>query len=413
MFKVLLAALILRLISLTQSLWLDEAISFTAVKNYHFWEIITKFAPGDVHPPLYYLLLKLWTDIFGYSEISLRFPSVIAGVIAVFLVIRIGEKLFNRKIGLLAGLFLAVNPLAIYYSQEARMYSLVLLTVLLTIFTFLRKKWFWFYLFLLTTLFLDYIPWLILPLFLPYSLLAFIPVLPWLPVMWQQFQASNLLAQNFPLWGQVVGAFDLKAVALVPVKFIFGRIPTHFLFAFPAAVYFAILSKARNRFLWTWLLFPLALGLILSVRIPIFTYHRFLFVLPAFLLLLAAGAVQKRLLIWLVIVVSLVSLAAFDLTPSFQREDWREAVAYFNSDPGVVLLPNLSQAAPILYYNPAQAVFDKNNLPENLDSPVYLIRYVQEIFDPQDTQKLRLENTGHHRVAEKNFNGVVVWKYVF
>ncbi len=74
---------VLRLISLNQSLWMDEAISALAIKGHSFLGLITKFAPGDTHPPLFYFILKFWSLIFGYSEISLRLPSVILGAMTI------------------------------------------------------------------------------------------------------------------------------------------------------------------------------------------------------------------------------------------------------------------------------------------------------------------------------------------
>lgn len=395
MFKILFVALILRLINLNQSLWLDEAISFFAVKNYDFFGIITKFSPGDVHPPLYYLILKLWTNLFGYSEISLRLPSVIAGVLAVFVIYKIGGKI--------PALFLAVNPLAIYYSQEARMYSLAMLLILLAVFFFLQKKSFWFIIFLALAFYTDYIPWLIFPIFLPFPLLTFIFLIPWLPTMWQQFQASTLLVREVPLWGQVVGGFSFKALALVPIKFIFGRIPTHPFFTLPIAFYGWVLTKTKNRFLWGWLVIPILLGFFLSAKIPIFTYHRFLFVLPAFILLLTEATKNNIKFIIFIIVISFISITIFNLNSNFWREDWRAATVYVNSDPGKVIMPSLAQSAPFTYYGAEMNV--KNN-------PVYLVRYVQEIFDPQDSKRILLETSGYKNIEQKNFNGVVIWKYV-
>lgn len=120
-FLVIIIALVLRLISLNQSLWLDEAISANVVKNYSYTDILGKFSPSDFHPPLYYFTLKAWTSVFGFSEISLRFPSIIFSLITIYLVFRF--------FGFYPSLLLSLNPLYLYYSQEARMYSLVTLLV--------------------------------------------------------------------------------------------------------------------------------------------------------------------------------------------------------------------------------------------------------------------------------------------
>src|SRR3989344_1694944 len=117
---ILFTALILRLISLNQSLWLDEATTALVAKM-PLSDLFTKFLPGDFHPPLYYLIINQWTKLFGYSEVSLRFPSILFGVASVFMVYLIGKEFLDKKVGLIASLFLAMSGLHIYYSQEARM----------------------------------------------------------------------------------------------------------------------------------------------------------------------------------------------------------------------------------------------------------------------------------------------------
>ena len=126
---ILFLALFIRLIGLNQSLWLDEAVTANIVSNYSYSEIITKFSPTDFHPPLYYLVLKFWTNIFGYSEIALRFPSVIFSLLTAWVLYKISWKVcptssrhdVGTTLGAWAAALFLFNPLIIYYSQEARM----------------------------------------------------------------------------------------------------------------------------------------------------------------------------------------------------------------------------------------------------------------------------------------------------
>ncbi len=393
---ILLLGFILRLINLNQSLWLDEAITALAVKNNSYWDLITKFSLGDFHPPLYYVIEKFWTSIFGYSEISLRMPSVLFSVATCYLIYKIGKSK--------AALFWAINPLAIYYAQEARMYSLVALAITGAVYFYLAKKRWLFLIFLAVALYSDYVPWLLIPVFWQWQLILFL--IPVVPLLIPQLLSG--LSVN-PLWGRVIGGFDFKALPLTLVKFIFGRIPTQTFFALPAIFYLWVLSKSRSRFLWLWLLVPLILGFILSIKLPVFSYFRFLFVLPAFILLLASGAGKKAT--FFVILISVLSLAVFNLNPNYHRENWREVVKYVSTQPGLVLLPSLAQSAPLQYYNLTLPVADKNNFDATSYNTVYLIRYVQEIFDPQDDLRQSLEINGFNRVEEKGFNGVLVWKY--
>src|SRR3990167_2729194 len=112
---------------MNESLWLDEATT-ALVSKMSFVEIFTKFLPNDFHPPFYYLFMKYWVNIFGYSEISLRLPSVIFALLTVYLV----YKMFGK----IAAILLATAPLLFYYAQEARMYSLTTFLVTLVFYLF-------------------------------------------------------------------------------------------------------------------------------------------------------------------------------------------------------------------------------------------------------------------------------------
>ena len=108
-----------------QSLWADEGNS--AVMATRSFAEITTNAANDIHPPLYYWLLRLWTQFAGVSEVGLRSLSALLGVLLVFATIGLGLRMGGVGIGLLAGLLAAVSPFQVYYSQEARMYMLLAL----------------------------------------------------------------------------------------------------------------------------------------------------------------------------------------------------------------------------------------------------------------------------------------------
>jgi len=137
-YLILTLGLVLRLICINQSLWLDEAIGALSVKNLSYHDIISSFLTVDNHPPLYYLLLKFWTGFFGYSEIALRAPSIIFGLVTVYLIYLIGRKIFSsKKAGLIAAALLSTSQLHVYYSQEARMYSMAAFFVAAAFYSYL------------------------------------------------------------------------------------------------------------------------------------------------------------------------------------------------------------------------------------------------------------------------------------
>ena len=83
---ILILALFLRFINLDQSLWLDEAIQFKAVSQFSLPDLFRVYLPTDFNPPLSYLINFGFSRVFGYSEMALRAPSVIFGVLTVWLV---------------------------------------------------------------------------------------------------------------------------------------------------------------------------------------------------------------------------------------------------------------------------------------------------------------------------------------
>jgi len=132
-------ALGLRVIRLTyQPLWWDEGWSLYFAAN--DLGSILELTAVDIHPPLYYLLLKIWTTIFGSSAFSVRFLSVLAGTATVPVLYTTGRRLVGERAGLLAAFLLAISPFHVYYSQEVRMYVLVTLLGLAAFYFALQWK---------------------------------------------------------------------------------------------------------------------------------------------------------------------------------------------------------------------------------------------------------------------------------
>jgi uncharacterized membrane protein len=105
------------------SLWLDEAVSLNLAQR-DVAGILGNRA--DPHPPLYYLLLHFWS-LLSTAEFWLRLPSALAALLSIPILYRLAKDWLGGGPALLAGLLLAVSPLHVHYSQEARMYSLVAL----------------------------------------------------------------------------------------------------------------------------------------------------------------------------------------------------------------------------------------------------------------------------------------------
>ncbi|MCX8067114.1 MAG: glycosyltransferase family 39 protein [Anaerolineae bacterium] len=106
-----------------QSFWNDEGNAVRAAERPI--PLVIAAARGDIHPPGYYLLLHFWRIPTGDSEFAVRALSVYIGLLAVALTGRLGRRMFGAEVGLVAALLAALSPLAVYYSQEARMYGLL------------------------------------------------------------------------------------------------------------------------------------------------------------------------------------------------------------------------------------------------------------------------------------------------
>ena len=118
-----------------QSFWYDEALTFDLV-HHTFGQMLTLVKHTNGEPPLYFALAWIWVRIFGVSEAGLRSLSAVAGVAAIPVIYGTGVRLASRRAGLIAAALIACNPLLIWYSQEARSYSLLIFTSALSLLAF-------------------------------------------------------------------------------------------------------------------------------------------------------------------------------------------------------------------------------------------------------------------------------------
>lgn len=121
-----LVALVLRSwLAVRSQVWLDEAnsvlISLTPLA-----ELASTLAE-DSSPPLYYLILKGWVALTSLDPLWLRVPSIAFGCLTVPAVWLVGRAMDRSRTGALAAWLVALSPLHAYYSEEIRMYALLVL----------------------------------------------------------------------------------------------------------------------------------------------------------------------------------------------------------------------------------------------------------------------------------------------
>jgi len=119
-----LVALVLRLIGLNKGLWWDEIFFLIGTLRHPLGEILTVFT-GDTQHPLYSVMARLCLVLFGEEPWSLRLPAVLFGVASVPALYLLAAKVTSRAEALVAAAFLAVSYHHIWFSQNARGYTVL------------------------------------------------------------------------------------------------------------------------------------------------------------------------------------------------------------------------------------------------------------------------------------------------
>jgi mannosyltransferase len=342
-----------------RSLWFDEAFSWLCATA-PFPEAIEFALTNFVHPPLYYLLLRpiMW---IGDREFQLRLLSAWVGVTSVPLLYSLGCRMADRSTGLLAAALLALNPFHIWFSQEARMYTLLFILALGVGYFFGQVieagKWRnWIGLGFISGLaYVTHYFSLLLPLaqfafilwrfrryhhllrrWVMVQALAAVPLTLWLyclsrlpeqamgigwiprPVIWDLF---------LTLWNFSLG-FPDRFSLLVGLGFL----------PFAAALTQAACSGRHRGWWWVWLAGPLLFVLLLSWGTGRYFYvdRFFIICLPAYLLLVAWGVIHlprpwlQRGVAAALLAASLAGTIRLCLDPALVKEDWRGASAFVN-----------------------------------------------------------------------------------
>lgn len=435
LYSLLIASYLLRLISLNQSFWLDEAISANVIRNYSFIDIVIIFSPQDFHPPLFYLLLKAWSLIFGTSVFGLRLFSVTASVLAGLFVYKTAKLLFNHKTALWSSALFLFNPLFVYYSQELRMYSLVTLfltistyyfvailksnilnlksKLLFNLFIFLSFLTFYgsvFYIFSLYFLLILQKKYKLLFQLLPCFLLGLLLLS---PLLYRQIFLSKTLLADVANWSLVLGKSNLKNLLLIPLKFAFGRISFYpkFIYYILSGLWTVFVFKNFINFtnfknLKFLFFFPLFLALLISFKLPMLQYFRYLYLLPIFSILLSTTK-HKSIILFGFIILSLVCL----LNPTFHREDWQSISNSLPASATVYMIPSFSD--PLKYYRPDIKVSDIRTLtPDDLSTRgLIIIPYGFDIFGFNHIPLLQSLNFSHSHTQNFRQISLETWTY--
>jgi hypothetical protein len=121
-----------------KSFWQDEATTAILMRA-DLWDLVaTRVKESEATPPLFYALEWGVAQAFGTGEVSLRLLPALFGAAAIPFAYLAGKELLSERAGVAAAALVAVNPLLVWYSQEARAYSLLVLLSAVALWCFAR-----------------------------------------------------------------------------------------------------------------------------------------------------------------------------------------------------------------------------------------------------------------------------------
>ncbi len=380
-----------------ESLWEDEI--FTALQaSLPLSEMLQQTA-RDIHPPGYYLLVGTMARLLDWSawppsattDWLWRIPSAFVGVLAVALTWRLAREWLGREIGLVAALLLAINPVAVHYSREARMHALFLLIGVLSTWALTRalrshrRGWWLIYALATAAGMYTFYMGLVLPLvhvlwlaaylltqprhiaarpammrFVLSMALAFVLYLPWWPVVWQMVRLRLAVPASTSANSGIATLPGFLAQAIIALGPGRDAIPWFWFALWLIGLLYTAVGTSDDRKVGRWHLAVLgalwlALPLISATLSgdPRIRHARYAFLLPLYLIIVAQGirgSAQPLARIqgslsqtpFVFVAALLILLSALHLPEVYRpvRTAWREAAAYLTAQtqPGDVII---------------------------------------------------------------------------
>ena len=124
--------LIFSVINLKSPVSYNEAYSAYLVRG-DFSQVIGE-SINSLNPPIFYIVLKMWSSIFGTSEVAMRFMSIFFGLVSIVVLYQLLKKWFNVKIAISGTFFVAISPMFIRYAQEIGSYTMMTAITLMVVY---------------------------------------------------------------------------------------------------------------------------------------------------------------------------------------------------------------------------------------------------------------------------------------
>jgi 4-amino-4-deoxy-L-arabinose transferase-like glycosyltransferase len=335
-----------------KSLWQDEP-AMVAIARMSLPHFVRVWWYGEASfQSVYFLLMRGWIHL-GSSEAWIRLPAALFGIAAIPLIYLVARKLVGSRPALASAALLAFSSTHVYYSQEARTYTMTILLVLLSSWFFVQaveqgreKDWIAWTIFSVLAVYGHYFASLVMvaqacSLFLCKK-----------PAPWKRMVLHALLILAMAMPGMtyvfrtspefLTGALNVKPTPkqLLHLALFLGGsgeklvLATILWAAGVRAIWRERLGRAEAEIFWRgmlvllWAVLPIFLVAVVSLHYPVFVQRYMIFSLPAALMLAGRGmsALPKRNLgRWLVVVLCAASMVNIVLGYRKPREDWRGA----------------------------------------------------------------------------------------
>ena len=352
--------------------------------------IINHLSAGN-NPPLYEIILHFWINLYGISELSVRFPSLIFSTLTVYFIYRIGKDFFNYQTALAASLLFTFSNYNLGFAHEARVYSLFTLLTAMSMFYFLKyytdvqsskprnskyyyfllaintfliyAHYFGFFVILIQTIsifFLEKDRKFLLKKYWTYILLLTVLYIPNLHIIFMRFidtTANGIWIKpptGFESIYNMLWKFSNKPITTV--------VSVAVLMA--AAIKLIVQKDLKNisvksKIILIWFLLPFLLIFIVSYRIPMFLDRYLVFVSPGYYLLTAicSGYIFKGTRYAFIIPIVLVLFYVFTFKSNFDngrhvKETVKRIKALKDQNTSLLICPQHFVLNFSYYYNP-------------------------------------------------------------
>ncbi len=439
---IIILGFLLRLITINQSFWLDEA-SQAQMSSMSVRQILFNRA-ADFHPPFFYIIAHYWL-LVGRSEAWLRLLPVLFGVATIYVLYLFSKKLFPGSLNypLLSALFIALSPYHIYYSQEFRSYSLLCLLGTLSMYFFFQKKYYYSSVVNALLLYTHYSSSFLILTQLAYwffsdrkqiltillgTLLTLLLFAPWIPQLLSQLQSGVHIDSYLPGWRNVLSISPLKILPMTLFKLVGGRITLLNRYLYGIYIIFVLiltftsfLSLTKHKaLLTTWTFLPIFIMILTSLAFPQNQPFRIIYILPAIILVLVQSAKRyPKLFTTLILYVFIFGNVTYFTRPRLQREQWRQAITFLQTVNSPILVKFSDKFAPFYWYAPKlQTISLVPKAPSNpkdfmpvltalpSSSKLYLVEYLTDLTDPSRLIDKNLIELGFLNTRTHNFEGV-------